>query len=121
MPCCESHPDDTAQRLVERLLEDESLTSDLVDDAAATLLDWGKTQVQALVQQADGLRQKELAAGFASLRHAMRRISKQAGETTPEMQTERVRALLEAQVEAEEQVDSKLPLESALEEENDAA
>lgn len=123
MSCRENHPDDTSRRLVERMLEDESLTSGLVDDAAAALLDWGKMQVKALVRQAGGLWQEKLDKGFADLRHAMRYISKQVGETTPEMQIERVHTLLEAQAKAraEAEADSEHPLEGILEEEDYAA
>jgi hypothetical protein len=123
MPCCKNCPDDTAQRLVERMLEDESLTSGLIDDAAAVLLDWGKTRLQALVQQAEGLWQNGLDKAFANLRHTMRDISKQAGKATPEMQIDQVHALLEAQarVETEVEAEEKYPLESTLEEKDHAA
>jgi hypothetical protein len=123
MPCCKNHPDDTTQRLVERMLEDESLTSGLVDDAAAVLLDWGKMQVLALVRQAEGLWQNGLDTEFANLRHTMRYISRQAGEAMPEMQIDQVHTLLEAQarVEAEAEAKDEHPLECTLEEADNAA
>jgi len=75
---------------VERILEDESLTADLTDDAAKTLLDWGVTRAKELGQEKK----------FADLRRAMKRISREAGKAAPEAQAEWVRALL-AEIEAE--------------------
>jgi len=73
------------RRAVERILEDESLTADLTDDAARTLLDWG-------VARAKGLWQEK--AKLADLRRAMKRINREAGKAAPEAQTEWVRVLL---------------------------
>ncbi|HEY71972.1 MAG: hypothetical protein DRJ03_11225 [Chloroflexi bacterium] len=78
-------------RAVERILEDESLTADLTDDAARTLLDWG-------VARAKGLEQEK--AKLTDLRRAMKRINQEAGKAAPEAQVERVRALL-AEIEAQ--------------------
>lgn len=82
------------QLAVERLLEDETLTSDLVDQAARVLLDWGVEQVSWIAQQADGVASSKLDAHLATIRRAMKRISKRAGEAPPGRQRERVRALL---------------------------
>ncbi len=45
---------ETFQRAVERLLEDEALTANLVDDAAEYLLAWGKEQVRAILTEEAG-------------------------------------------------------------------
>jgi len=73
---------------VELILADESLTADLVDDAAALLLDWGLTRAKALTQKT------EPASHLASLRHTMKCIGRRAGKAHPGIQAERVRALL---------------------------
>ena len=78
---------------VERILEDESLTADLTDDAARTLLDWG-------VAQARGF-SGELETRLTDLRRAMKRINQEAGKAAPQAQTEWVRALL-AEIETEQ-------------------
>ena len=82
---------ESRRRAAERLLEDESLTADLTDDAARILLDWGLGQVENLSQ--------EEPSRLASLRRSMRSINKQAGKALPEAQAERVRALLAEKVE----------------------
>ena len=74
------------RRAVERILEDESLTADLTDYAARTLLDWGVAQAQRF--------SGELETGLVDLRRAMKRINQVAGKAAPEVQTEWVRALL---------------------------
>lgn len=79
---------------VERILEDESLTADLRDAAATSLLDWGLARAEAMVQQAEGLSREELDARLAALRRTMKRVSRQAGEAAPEAQVEQVQALL---------------------------
>jgi len=72
---------------VERILEDESLTADLVDAAARVLLDWGVARAQKFES--------------ADLRRTMKRVNREAGKAAPEAQVERVRALL-AEIEAEQ-------------------
>jgi len=80
---------------VERILEDESLTADLLDPAAKVLLDWGTAQARTLAGQAE-----ELDTRLGDLRRTLKRIARQAGEeATPEAQVERVRSLL-AEIEA---------------------
>ena len=61
---------ETLQRAVERLLEDESLTADLIDGAAKVLLDWGLARVGAMAQQETGgiLSPEELDAQISQLR-----------------------------------------------------
>jgi hypothetical protein len=80
----------------EHILEDETLTADLLDPAAKVLLDWGVAQATALAAQAEGL-----DAHLTNLRRTLKRIAAQAGEeATPEAQVERVEGLL-AEIEAE--------------------
>jgi hypothetical protein len=85
---------DNLQKATERILEDESLTADLIDDAAKLLLDWGLAQAKMLIQQAERLSAEELGSCITDLRRTLKRIGKQAGKATPETQPEMVRALL---------------------------
>jgi hypothetical protein len=82
------------QYAIERLLEDVSLTTDLIDDAAKLLLNWGVTQTKTVVQQMEGLSPEEIGARLADLRHTVKRISKEAGQAAPEAQAARVQTLL---------------------------
>jgi hypothetical protein len=79
---------------VEHLLEDVSLTADLIDDAAKLLLDWGVTQTKAMAQQTEGLSPEEIGARLADLRRTLKRVSKEAGQAAPEVQAAQVQALL---------------------------
>jgi chaperonin cofactor prefoldin len=87
---------ETLQRVVERLLEDESLTADLIDEAAKVLLDWGLARADAMVQQETGeiLSPEEFDAQISQLRRTMKCISKQASEAPPDAQTQQVQELL---------------------------
>jgi hypothetical protein len=85
---------DIRQRAAERLLEDESLTADLIDEAAKLLLDWGLAQAEAVAQQAEDLSIEGFDTRLADLRRALKRISKQVGEAASEAQAEQMRALL---------------------------
>ena len=85
---------DQKRYAVERIREDESLTANLVDEAAEILLDWSTAQVEAAFQGADTLSQAELNTCVARLRRLLRRISMQAAQATPDGQPERVRSLL---------------------------
>lgn len=79
----------------ERILEDESLTADLLDPAAGILLDWGVARAEALAAQAESFMPEEFDARLADLRRTLKRVARQAGaETTPEAQVERVCHLL---------------------------
>jgi hypothetical protein len=82
------------RRAAEQILEDASLTADLVDDAAQSLLDWGVAQANAITERAEELTQDELDAYLANLRRTMKRINRQAGQAEPKAQTEQVQALL---------------------------
>ncbi len=83
-------PGGSKRRAIEQFLGDESLTDDLVDEAARLLLDWGTTQLGA----AEGLSRAELTARVSRLRRMMRRVNRQAGQASPDQQAERVRMLL---------------------------
>jgi hypothetical protein len=85
---------DILRHAIERLLEDVSLTTDLIDDAAKALLDWGVTQAKAIVQQKEGLSPEELGARLADLRRTLKRVSRKAGQVVPEAQAAQVQAML---------------------------
>lgn len=87
----------------ERLLEDESLTADLVDDAAKLLLDWGLEMVKRAVQQAEGLPSEEIDARLAELRRTIKRINREVGQIEPEAQTEQLQILLSEPTSEEEE------------------
>jgi len=108
----ENHRRAVSRLLAGRILEDESLTADLTDQAAKVLLDWGLAQAEVMAQQVEGHSQEGLwqpDARLATLRRTMKRISRQAGKVAPEAQMERVRALL-----------AEIETEQTLEVENDA-
>lgn len=80
------------QVAVERILEDESLTAELVDPAATTLLDWGVKQAEAIARRSGA--QAELDTRLNALRRTLKRVGQCAGQSPPEVQNERVQALL---------------------------
>ncbi len=82
------------RRAVESLLADESITADLIDDAAGPLLDWGIAQIDDLLEQADGIPEQQLDEQLVALRRKMKYIGRRAGEAAPDAQAERVRALI---------------------------
>lgn len=84
--------DEVFQRAVERLLEDEALTADLVDAAAEHLLAWGKERVQAILREEAGATEDH--PRLAALRQQMRAIARRIGELPPEKQAEALQALL---------------------------
>ncbi len=77
--------DKAIQRAVERLLEDEALTADLVDAAARHLLDWGIAQVTLILRET-GVASEEARARLAALRQQMGAIARQVGQMPPEEQ-----------------------------------
>ncbi len=83
----------TLRHAIERLLEDVSLTADLIDDAAKALLDWGIVQAKTIAQQEE-LSREELGARLADLRGTLKHVSEQAGQAAPEEQAAQVQALL---------------------------
>lgn len=80
--------------MVERILEDESLTTDLVDYAAQMLLDWGVAQARATVRRSEDMPRAELDARLTTLRRTMKRINRRAGRVPPDVQARRVQTLL---------------------------
>jgi hypothetical protein len=97
-------PESVLQNAIERLLEDESLTADLIDDAAKILLDWGITQTKAIVKQAADDSSNDLTERLADLRHTLKRIGKKAGDFEPEAQAEMTKQLL-LQIEPQEDLE----------------
>ncbi|MCS7283226.1 MAG: hypothetical protein RMK65_07375 [Anaerolineae bacterium] len=90
-----SPPEDVFQRSVERLLEDESLTADLVDDAAERLLAWGRDRVWAILNEEVGATEDH--PRLVALRRQMRAIARQVGELPPDQQAEALQRLLAEQ------------------------
>jgi hypothetical protein len=82
------------RRAVERILEDEGLTSELTDEAAEILLRWGGDQAEAALQRARRSPQAAPRASIARLRCVMKRLNEQAGAAAPDHQVERLRSLL---------------------------
>lgn len=79
---------ETRSRAVERILEDESLTADLTDDAARVLIEWGIARIE-------GLSPENFESNLADLRRAMKSVNREAGKAAPEAQIGQVQALLE--------------------------
>ena len=86
-------PDGALQSAVERLLEDEALTADLVDPAARYLLDWGIARATAIVREA-GASPAEAQARLAALRQQMRALARRVGELLPDEQVAALQKLL---------------------------
>ncbi|MCX7854837.1 MAG: hypothetical protein N2556_02475 [Anaerolineae bacterium] len=86
--------DEVLQSAVERLLEDEALTADLVDAAARRLLDWGIAQVTATLRETGAL-SEEARARLAALRQQMRDFARQVGQLPPEEQAAALQRLLD--------------------------
>ncbi|MFN3762227.1 MAG: hypothetical protein ACK4WK_03375 [Anaerolineae bacterium] len=85
--------DEAVQSAVERLLEDEALTADLVDAAARHLLDWGIAQVTAILRET-GAASEEAGTRLAALRQQMRAIARQVGQLSPDEQASALQRLL---------------------------
>ncbi len=81
------------QSAVERLLEDEGLTADLVDPAARYLLGWGIARATAIVREA-GASPAEAQARLAALRQQMRTLARRVGELRPDEQVAALQKLL---------------------------
>lgn len=92
-PSPEVAPDGALQSAVERLLEDEGLTADLVDPAARYLLDWGIARATAIVREA-GMSPAEAQARLAALRQQMRTLARRVGELRPDEQVAALQKLL---------------------------
>lgn len=91
---CAGRRRDQKRYAVEQIREDETLTADLVDEAAQILLDWATAQVKAAFQGTEELSQTELDACVARLRRFLKRINRRAGQAPPDRQAQRVRSLL---------------------------
>jgi hypothetical protein len=79
----ESILDELAQRVrrtAESILDSESLTSDLDDDAAKTLLDWGMDSARRIAQSTSGLNAAEaedaMYPRLRAIRRLMRRVNR---------------------------------------------
>ncbi len=84
--------EESLRRAVERLLEDEGLTADLVDEAAGRLLAWGREQARLVLQQEAGATEDH--PRLIALRRRMREIARQVGQLPPEKQAEVLQAML---------------------------
>ena len=82
------------RRAVERLVQDESLTSELTDEAAEMLLQWGVAQIEAVLKRAQRSPRADPGASIARLRWVMKDLNEQMGAAAPDVQTERLRSLL---------------------------
>jgi len=80
--------------LAGRILEDETLTADLTDQAARVLLDWGLARAEVLATRVEDTPSFDVDAALTGLRRAMRRLAKLAGTARPESQVERLHELL---------------------------
>jgi uncharacterized coiled-coil protein SlyX len=78
---------------VERLLEDEALTADLVDPAARYLLDWGIARATAIVREASAS-PAEAQARMDALRQQMRALARRVGKMLPDEQVSALQKLL---------------------------
>lgn len=86
------------RRAVERLLEDERLTANLVDEAAARLLEWATARAEALAQPTAPAAPSTCDDPIADIRRTMRRVNREAGQLPPSDQAAYVQARL-AQIE----------------------
>ncbi|MCS7179379.1 MAG: hypothetical protein RML46_08925 [Anaerolineae bacterium] len=85
-PPSETTTDEDLRSAVERLLDDEALTADLVDEAARCLLNWGIAQATAMVRETGALTE-ETQARLAALRRQMRTLAREVGQLPPDEQT----------------------------------
>jgi hypothetical protein len=109
---------DILRHAVERLLEDVSLTADLVDDAAKVLLDWGVARAETFAQRKD-LSPEELGAHLADLRQTLKRVGRKAGQVEPEAQTAQVQALLSEVIPEAQAAQTSTPLPETMPEEKE--
>jgi hypothetical protein len=95
------------RRLVERFLEDESLTAGLVDPAASALLDWAIAQAEALRQRAEELPPDEWASQRSALHSRIKHVAERAAEAAPEAQIAQVHRLLKDEPECAARMDDE--------------
>ena len=87
---------DLVQRAYERIMEDEGLTSDLLDDEAELLLRWAEQEIRRLVNQTRGMSEEaaweSLAPKLRYLRKYLRQIARRSAKT--DNPSDALRALL---------------------------
>ncbi len=75
---------DLVQRAYERIMEDEGLTSDLLDDEAEILLRWAEQEIRRLVNQTRGMSEEaaweSLAPKLRYLRKYLRKIARRSAK-----------------------------------------
>jgi hypothetical protein len=86
--------DEAQLRAVERMLEDVSMTGNLVDAAARRLLDWGARQVEAILRETADAPPEEVAQRLGALRRMLRRFADLAGQVPPELQEKQIEIIL---------------------------
>jgi len=86
--------DEAQLRAVERMLEDVSMTGNLVDAAARRLLDWGARQVEAILREMADAPPEEVALRLGALRRMLRRFADLAGQVPPELQEKQIEIIL---------------------------
>jgi hypothetical protein len=86
-----------ARRAAEQLLEDSSLTGDLMDTEGKRLLQWGITLAERLAAQTEGIPDEEADVTFEAhlekLRGVIRRINRLVGQA-PLMDPEKATSIL---------------------------
>ena len=95
--------DDRARRAAENILENSSLTGDLMDDEAGVLLDWALNLAERFARNTRALddiqAQPVIDEGLKALRRTMRRIGRLIGnlpQLDPDIAQERLETILEA-------------------------
>lgn len=83
-----------SDRVIERLLEDESLTADLVDSAARRLLEWVVGQAEAILEPRSHGSAEESGQRLQALRRTARLVAELAGQSPPDLQLQIVNTLL---------------------------
>jgi len=83
------------RRAIEHLLEDESLTADLVDQAARILIEWVQTRAGAILQETEGA-PEERRARLTALQRTGRRIARRVGKSRPDEQPAGLKTFLDA-------------------------
>jgi hypothetical protein len=99
--------EERAQQAAEQLLGDESLTDEMQDAEAQTLLDWGIAFSQRLsentLEMDDAIAEEYLSAALPNLRRVIRRTNKLVG-SLPQADTEMIAGSLAAIFESAAQV-----------------
>jgi hypothetical protein len=82
------------RRAVERIFQDESLTSELTDEAADILLRWGVDRAEEALEGARRSPSTDPRASITRLRKVMRCLNRLAGAVAPDRQVARLESLL---------------------------